>query len=119
MAAKNQPFHRRLRFALAGLGAALRGENSFRTQVLAAAVVVGVLAWRRPTPMWWAILILTMIAVLAAELINTAMERLADHLHPAKHPQIKIVKDCAAAAVLVTSIGAVGVAIAFVIDQCR
>ncbi|MEQ1712586.1 MAG: hypothetical protein ABL908_14460, partial [Hyphomicrobium sp.] len=37
---KNQPFHRRLSFALAGIGAALRSENSFRTQFAAAIALV-------------------------------------------------------------------------------
>jgi undecaprenol kinase len=57
------------------------------------------------------------MVVLAMELVNTAVEHLADHLHPDQHPRIKIVKDCAAAAVLVTSLGALCVAVAFVIDQ--
>jgi diacylglycerol kinase (ATP) len=52
--------------------------------------------------------------VIAAELFNTAIERLADQLRPELHPQIRIVKDCAAAAVLVLSAGAlcVGAALA-------
>jgi undecaprenol kinase len=116
---KNQPFHRRFRFAFAGLLLTLHGENSFRTHVLAAIVVFGVLVWRRPAPMWWAVLILTMTIVLALELVNTALEHLSDHLHPDQHPRIKVVKDCAAAAVLVASIGAIGVAIAFIFDQCK
>src|ERR1039458_3870607 len=50
--------------------------------------------------LWWALVIIASAAVLAAELFNTAIERLADHLHPEMHPEIRIVKDCAAAAVL-------------------
>ena len=48
--------------------------------------------------------------VIAAELTNTALEHLTDHLHPEQHPRIKIVKDCAAAAVLIISVGALWVA---------
>lgn len=116
---KNQPFYRRLQFALAGIIAALKGENSFRAQAFAAVLVFGVLFWRRPAPLWWAIMLVTMTLVLAAELFNTALEQLADHLHPERHPRIEIVKDCAAAAVLIASLGAIGVAIAFAIDQCK
>ncbi len=116
---KNQPFHRRLGFAVAGVIAALRSENSFRVHLLAAVAVLGVLVWRRPIALWWATIIVTLMVVLAAELINTAVEQLADHLHPDQHPRIKIVKDCAAAAVLIASLGAVGVAAAFVCDQWR
>ena len=39
-----------------------------------------------------------------------------DHLHPEQHPKIKAVKDCAAGAVLVASVAALGVAAAFVYD---
>ena len=53
--------------------------------------------------------------VIAAELINTALEHLADHLHPEQHPRIKIVKDCAAAAVLILSAGALWVALLMVL----
>ena len=56
-------------------------------------------------------------SVLAAELFNTALEELTDHLHPGRHARIKIVKDVAAAAVLVASLGALCVAAAFLYDK--
>ncbi len=113
---KNQPFSGRLRFALAGIAHALRSERSLRTQSAAFVAVLGVLAIVRPAPLWWALVILASSAVLAAELFNTAIERLSDHLHPDLHPQIQVVKDCAAAGVLIVSAGAVGVAIALLIE---
>ncbi|HEX5420823.1 MAG TPA: diacylglycerol kinase [Gammaproteobacteria bacterium] len=116
---KNQPFPKRLGFALEGLKIALRGENSFRLQAVAVVAVLAVLAWRRPAPLWWAVVALAVVQVLAAELVNTAVEHLADHLHPEQHPRIKIVKDCAAAAVLVASLGALGVAAALAFALVR
>ena len=110
---KNQPFHRRLSFALAGIGAALRSEKSFRTQMAAAVAIMLVLAWVQPAPVWWALIAIAIAGVFAAELINTALEALADHLHPEQHPRIKLAKDCAAAAVLVASLAALAVAVAF------
>ena len=111
---KNQPFLTRLSFALSGVAETLRSESSFKFHVVAAVAVFAALAWLRPAPLWWAIVTLTVVVVLAAELMNTAIECLADHLHPELHPRIKVVKDCAAAAVLVVSLGAVAVAVAFV-----
>lgn len=113
---KNQPFLKRLSFALSGLAETLRSESSFKFHVVAAVAVFAVLVWVRPAPLWWAIVALTVVVVLAVELINTAIECLADHLHPEQHPRIKAVKDCAAAAVLIVSLGAVAVAAAFVYD---
>lgn len=38
-----------------------------------------------------------------AEMFNTAIEKTMDHLSPAFHPDVKIIKDIAAAAVLVAA----------------
>lgn len=111
---KNKPFHQRLGFAIAGILDAFRSENSFRFHVLAGFAVLAALLFLQPPPRWWAIIALTVMLVLAAELINTALEHLVDHLHPEQHPRIKVVKDCAAGAVLVISVGALCVAAAFV-----
>ncbi len=116
---KNQSFWMRLRFALAGLAHGLRTERSLKTQTVALLLVLVALAILRPAPLWWALVILASSAVLAAELFNTAIERLADHLHRDQHPEIRIVKDCAAAGVLVIVLGALGVAAALLIELLR
>lgn len=114
-AGKNLSFARRLRFALAGLSHALRAERSLQTQAVIFVLVVVALAVLRPEPVWWALVLMASAAVLAAELFNTAIEHLADHLHPELHPAIRIVKDCAAAAVLLTVGGAIATGIALVV----
>ncbi len=40
----------------------------------------------------------------ASEMMNSALEKLCDHIHPAFHQQIKIVKDVAAGGVLLISL---------------
>lgn len=112
---KNQSFLTRLRFAASGVAQGLRTERSLRTQMLVLPLVLIVLGFLRVAPLWWALVILAASAVLAAELFNTALERLADHLHPEVHPEIRIMKDCAAGGVLISSVGAVGVGIALLI----
>jgi len=112
---KNQSLVRRFRFAFQGLAAAWRSEANFRIQVTTLLAVVVVLVVVKIEPIWWALVLLTSGAVLAAELVNTSLEHLADHLHPETHPRIQIVKDCAAAAVLVTAGAAVAVGIALII----
>jgi diacylglycerol kinase (ATP) len=113
---KNRPFVERLRFALAGIAHAFRAEHSFRTHAAAACGAFAALVWLRPAPLWWALVALTVAAVLAAELFNTALEHLADRLHPEQHPQIRAAKDCAAGAVLVCSIASLAVAAAMLVD---
>jgi undecaprenol kinase len=86
-----------------------------RVHVVAFALLLSVLVAFRPEPLWWALSLLASAAVISTELVNTAIEHLADHLHPEIHPSIRIVKDCAAAAVLVAVGGALCVGVALCI----
>jgi len=103
-------------FALYGLKLAARRERSFRTHLLAAALVLAVLFVTRPGAVWLAILAVTMGFVLVTELLNTAFETLIDHLHPEEHPEIGAAKDVAAGAVLVASVIALVVGVAFLLN---
>ncbi|MEY2633505.1 MAG: hypothetical protein RIR00_2159 [Pseudomonadota bacterium] len=100
---KNQPFVRRLGFALAGWRLAFVGESSFRSQCLAAVLALAFTVWLRPAPLWWALVGMSIALVLGAELFNTALEHLADGLHPGQAEFVRYAKDCAAGAVLVFS----------------
>ncbi len=113
---KNRPFDQRLRFALDGIRAAWKREASFRVHTFFVVALIAGLTWLRPAPLWWAILLTVTGLVLAAELINTALEAIIDHLHPEQHPEMKVAKDCAAGAVLVTALAAVAVFIAFLAE---
>ncbi|HXA93813.1 MAG TPA: diacylglycerol kinase, partial [Steroidobacteraceae bacterium] len=116
---KNQPIYKRVGFALAGIGYAVRSEQSAKIQVGAFVVVVVALLILRPGPFWWALIMLASAGVFAAEMFNTAIEHLADHLHPEIHPHIRAVKDCAAAGVLIASLGATAVAVALVVHLIK
>jgi len=106
---KNQTLLARLRFARAGLLHAVATEYSLKFQVAVCGAMLIALALLRPEPIWWGLVLLASGAVITAELFNTAIELLADHLHPETHPNIRIVKDCAAGAVLVAAIVALAV----------
>ena len=113
---KNRPFHHRIRYALNGIRTGFQSEASFRTQCVFAGGAIVLLAATRPKPVWWALVAITVAAVLAAELFNTALEFIVDRLHPEQHPMIARAKDCAAGAVLIFSIAVVGVAVALLWD---
>ncbi|HXP12150.1 MAG TPA: diacylglycerol kinase, partial [Stellaceae bacterium] len=98
---KNRSVPERFMFALHGLGAAWLREGSFRLETLCAALALVLLAYLRPPLVWWAVGVLIIALVLAAELINSAIEALADHLHPDLHAEIRAVKDMAAGGILV------------------
>ncbi len=71
----------------------------------------------QPPAIWIAILILSVALVLGAELINTALEALADGVHPDHADFVQMAKDCAAAAVLLMSIGTVIVFLLMLTDM--
>jgi diacylglycerol kinase len=52
------------------------------------------------TPMEWIAIFLTGALVIVAECLNSALERLCNHLHPERHTAIGRVKDVAAGGVL-------------------
>ena len=106
---KNRPFHRRLHFALHGILSTWRTETSFRTQCGLAVGAILFLVWKRPGSIWCALFALSIGGVLAAELFNTALEKVVDHLHPEVHPAIGLAKDCAAGAVFICSLTSLAV----------
>lgn len=114
---KNDKFTQRFKNAWNGIVSTWQLEKSFRFQILSASCAYLLLFFLRAEPLWWALFTLSVGGVLACELINTTIERLADHLHPTLHPQIKLVKDSAAGAVLVLSFAAALVLICFLFEQ--
>ena len=103
---KGHPVHKRLGYALAGLAAGWRREHSFRVHVWTFAVAAVALMIARPAPIWWALFGLTAAAVCGLELINGAVEALADLVEPNQHPEIKAIKDMLSGAVLLAGGGA-------------
>jgi diacylglycerol kinase len=97
------------RNAFAGLWYTVRTQRNMRIQlsVLAAVLVLGLylgLTWLQ-----WAVLALTSGFVLVAEMFNTVAEAALDAATPHYHPLVKVAKDVAAGAVLLTAVIAVGV----------
>ncbi len=108
---KNQSFPNKLRNAFAGIRFAWDAERNFRIEVVLGLVTLVAFAVIRPAAPWWALIALCIALVLVVELANSAMETLADHLHPEIHPVVGKVKDMLAGMVLVMCIGAAIVAL--------
>ena len=77
-----------------------------RTHFISAALVLLVALFLRLPPLDFALLALSILFVLCAELINTAVEAVVDLVSPEFHPLAKIAKDTAAGAVLLAACGA-------------
>ena len=81
-------------------------EPNARVQLAAALAVIGLGLWLRVGVRDWALLVLAIGLVLAAEASNTALEALADRVAPDRHPLVGRAKDVAAGGVLVASLAA-------------
>ena len=103
---KNRSLFARIGFAVAGWKAAWARERSFRTQAWCAVLAFIALYMLQAPPIWWVVVAVTCALVLALELINSALEALIDLLHPQVHPEIKVIKDMLAGAVLAISCAA-------------
>lgn len=95
------------RHAFEGWGYALRTQPNTWIHAAFSLAVILVCAWLRLPPRDFAILMVTMSLVWAAELTNTAIEAAIDLASPNVHPLAKAGKDAAAGAVLVTALGAI------------
>ncbi len=103
--------------AIRGIVHAVMCERNFRVHIVAVCTVVYFAAVFGVTKTQWAILALVMAAVMAAELVNTAVEAIVDKVSPEKCGLARIAKDCAAGAVLVLAIGAGAVAAVIFSDK--
>jgi diacylglycerol kinase (ATP) len=100
------------RYAGQGIFYALRTQRNFRIHALVTVVVISLgIALQLPS-VNIAVLGLTCGAVMALELVNTALEAVVDlTVKQTYHELAKIAKDCAAAAVFVASLTAILVGI--------
>lgn len=93
-----------------GLRWMLRTQANARLHLAATLIVIAAGLALHLAAGEWTLLALTIALVWVAEAVNTAIECLADALHPEHHPLIGRAKDVAAAGVLLASIGAMTVA---------
>ncbi len=98
---------RSFRFAGQGILDLFRFENNAKVHLLIATLVIAAGFWLGLSRVEWALILMQIGLVLAAEAVNTAIEKLCDFVSPGLHPHIKAIKDMAAGAVLIVAIMAV------------
>lgn len=99
----------KFRDAARGIALAVRGERSFAVHLPMAAAVIFAAVMLRVSLIEWGLLGLCMTVVLAAEMLNTALERLASRISDQPDPAIGAALDIASGAVLITAIGSAAV----------
>ncbi len=93
------------KYATKGFIYAFISQRNFRIHVFLGLLVIALSIWLKLSFSNYAILFLTISAVLVLELINTSIEAVVDLAIGRRfHPLARIAKDCAAASVLVGAI---------------
>ena len=82
-------------------------ETAARIHLVATAGVIGAGFFFRIDSGEWIAVVLAIGMVIAAECFNSAIETLADAVHPERHPLVGRAKDIAAGGVLMAAIAAV------------
>lgn len=96
------------KYAWEGVSYAFKTQRNFRIHVIIGSTAIGLGIFLQVSLVEVSIISLTIGAVLAMELLNTAIESLVDlSVEQTYHPLAKIAKDCAAAAVLISSLAAI------------
>jgi len=93
-----------VRNAVNGLAHLFKGQANARLHLIATVAVITLGFLFKINVSEWALLVLAIGSVLAAELFNTSVEYLADVVSPEHNDKIKQVKDLAAGGVLIAAI---------------
>ena len=88
-------------YSLAGVRAAFRDEAAFRQELLLAVLLIPFAFFMPVSGIGKALMIASVVLVLIVELLNSAVEAVADRISFEKHELIKKAKDVGSAAVLV------------------
>ncbi len=106
-----QTFAQALSNAARGLRYGVRCERNVRIDCCFAVLALALAAIFRVSAEQWLAIVICIVVIMAFELMNTAVEALTDLASPQFHPLAGRAKDCAAAACLVVSAGALVVGV--------
>ena len=96
-------------YAFNGLRLLLKEEQNARIHFVASVIVILAGFYFRLNAYEWMAIIFSIGLVITVEIINTAIENIADFISPGKNENIKTIKDLSAAAVLISAIIAVSI----------
>lgn len=93
-------------FAYNGLKVLFKEEQNSRIHIVATCLVISASIFFELKACEWIAVIFSIGLVFTAEIINTAIENIADFLTTEKNNKIKVIKDLSAAAVLISALTA-------------
>lgn len=95
--------------SMAGLGAALKNEPAFRQETIVCICMIPLALWFGENGVERALLLGSLLLVLVAELLNSAVEAVVDRIGPETHILSGRAKDLGSAAVFISLVNVVAV----------
>lgn len=99
-------FYKSFHYALQGIHYALKNDQNLVVHFIGACVAILLSIFLDISPYEMGILGVTILVVISAEMINTAIEKMVDLITKEHRTEAKIAKDVAAGMVFLTSVGA-------------
>ncbi len=103
---RSRSFFEALAFALRGVATAILRERNIRIQLCVGTIILFMMVLFHVPFHLLAIGVIAVMLILAFEMINTAIELIADMIHPEYSILVRNAKDISAGAVLVVTIAA-------------
>jgi len=94
-------------YAFKGAYLLITTEASLKIQFFIGVIMTIAGFYYQLSPIEWVIQILTIALIMAIEGLNTAIEEMADFVHPEYHKKIGLIKDLSAGSVFIFAIAAV------------
>ena len=91
-------------YAFKGALLLLKTEGSIKIQFVIALIVTAAGFYYNISAMEWIVQLLAIGLVMSIEAINTAIEEIANFIHPERHDKIGLIKDIAAGGVFIATI---------------
>jgi diacylglycerol kinase (ATP) len=85
--------------SLRGIADGVKTEAAIREEAIAFVLGVPIGFVVAPSPAWFVAMIAALLVLLAVEFLNTAIEKLSDHVTPEQHRDIGRIKDFGSSAV--------------------
>ncbi|WP_126972954.1 diacylglycerol kinase family protein [Gynurincola endophyticus] len=100
----NSGFFKAFKYATNGVTYFLLRERNARFHLLSTILVVSAGMYFQLAATEWLFILSAITAVWVTEMINTAIEKICDHVTQEKNPAIKVIKDVAAGSVLIAAV---------------
>ncbi len=106
-------------YAFNGLKILIREEHNFRIHIIAAVIAIIFSILFKLNSYEWMAILFSIGFVFVTEIVNTAIENIANFVSPSKNENIKKIKDLSAAAVLVSALTALSIGLIVFIPKIR